>query len=223
MTALRFFGVLLCAWVGAFGASAVAAQETHHDHGHHAGESVDDQADDAAAQRAPLYTHDDLMFLQHMILHHQQALDLSALVPDRTDRRDFVRFARYVAAAQAAEIAEMQELLQLAAERGIALPAHEHLHGDPPMAGMLSAASMRAIADATGADFERLWLEGMIYHHEGAIDMATAQQLRQLAEGRRPYALDVLVEEMLLEQRAEIHRMQRWLAEWGLTEGAGRD
>jgi uncharacterized protein (DUF305 family) len=209
--------VLFC--ICAVGAAAVVAQDAHDQHEHH----VDDHGNEAAVQRAPLYTHDDLMFLQHMIVHHQQALDMSALVPDRTDRPAFMRFARYIAGAQAAEIAEMQELLHLAAERGIELPAHDHLHGDPPMAGMLSAAQVRALADATGAAFERLWLEGMIYHHQGAIDMASAQQLRQLDEGRRPFGLDVLVEEMLLEQRAEIHRMQRWLQEWGLADTSDSD
>jgi uncharacterized protein (DUF305 family) len=165
---------------------------------------------------APLYTEDDLRFLQHMIVHHQQALDMSALVPDRTGRDELRRFARSVERAQAAEIAEMRSLLEIAAERGLDVP-HHGPHGDPPMDGMLSTAEMEALAAASGAAFERLWLEKMIYHHEGALAMAGAQQRRQREQRRRPYGVDVLVEDILIEQRAEITQMRAWLREWGLA------
>jgi uncharacterized protein (DUF305 family) len=168
------------------------------------------------APAATLYTQDDLKFLQHMIVHHQQAQDMAALVAERTTRESFVRFARYVAAAQTAEIAKMAALLEIAADRGLALPEH-HLHDDPPMAGMLSQVQMERLARARGAEFERLWLDGMIYHHEGALAMARAQQRHQLATGRRPFGIDVLVEDILVEQREEIARMRAWLEEWGLA------
>jgi uncharacterized protein (DUF305 family) len=168
------------------------------------------------APPAALYTHDDLKFLQHMIVHHQQAQDMAALVPERTTRESFVRFARYVADAQSAEIVKMDSLLDIAADRGLDLPDHL-LHDDPPMAGMLSRAEMERLASSRGAEFERLWLDGMIYHHEGALAMARAQQRHQLATGRRPFGIDVLVEDILVEQREEIARMRAWLEEWGLA------
>jgi uncharacterized protein (DUF305 family) len=164
----------------------------------------------------PLYTDEDMRFLQHMSVHHQQAVDMAELVPARTGRREFIRYAGYVKRAQAAEIAQMQSLLDLAAERGLDIPPHR-LHGDPPMPGVLSSAQMRALAQAAGAEFERLWLEGMIYHHQGAIDMSSVQQQRQLEQQRRPHGLDVLVEDILVEQRYEITKMRRWLWEWGLS------
>ena len=154
--------------------------------------------------------------MQHMIVHHEQALLMSLLVPERSARPEFHRFADYVRRAQAAEIGTMQSLLDLAVERGLDLP-QQHLHDDPPMAGMLSSAQMDALAAANGAEFERLWLEGMIHHHQGAIDMSHAQQRQQLANGRRPYGLGVLVEEIIVEQRAEIARMRDWLDAWGLA------
>jgi uncharacterized protein (DUF305 family) len=169
-----------------------------------------------SARESPLFTAEDLLFLNHMIVHHEQALAMCALVPSRTERAELARFARYVQRAQAAEIAAMRELLDLAADRGVAVPEY-HAHGDPPMAGMLSSAQMDALEAASGAELERLWLEGMIYHHQGALDMGDAQQRRQLTTGRRPYGIDVFVEEMLEEQRAEIRQMQAWLAEWGLA------
>jgi uncharacterized protein (DUF305 family) len=169
----------------------------------------------SAEEARGLYTQDEVLFLSHMIVHHRQALELAALVPSRTDRDELKRFARYLDGAQRAEIDQMESLLQAAAERGTHIPRHE-MQGDPPMHGMLSKAQMAAIATARDHDFERLWLEGMIHHHQGALDMARARQQRQFETGRRPYGIDVLVDEILVVQRAEITQMRGWLAEWGL-------
>ncbi|MDE0003862.1 MAG: DUF305 domain-containing protein [Rhodospirillaceae bacterium] len=164
----------------------------------------------------PLFNAADLTYMQHMIVHHEQAVVMSLLVPERSVRPEFHQFAGFVRRAQAAEIGMMRSLLDLAAERGLDLP-EPHLHDDPPMAGMLTSAQMDALAAASGDEFERLWLEGMIHHHQGAIDMSHAQQRRQLANGRRPYGLGVLVEEIVVEQRAEITKMRDWLDAWGLA------
>lgn len=164
-----------------------------------------------------LYTQEDLLFLRHMIVHHEQALELAALVPARTTRGELVRFARNVDGAQRAEIEHMASLVALASDRGMTIP---HEHGDQPMPGILSKARMDALAAASGAAFERLWLEGMIVHHEGALTMGRAQQRRQFESGRRPYGIDVLVDEILVVQRAEITRMHAWLREWGLSGSA---
>jgi len=163
----------------------------------------------------PLFNDQDLLFLHHMIMHHEQAVVMVPMVPTRSDRDEFIRFTGYVKRAQAAEIGLMQSLLDLAAERGLEVPDHRP-HGDPPMNGMLSAAQMDALEAASGAQFEQLWLEGMIFHHQGAIDMSHAQQRQQSENGRRPFGLSVLVEDILVEQRAEITKMRAWLDEWGL-------
>jgi uncharacterized protein (DUF305 family) len=171
----------------------------------------------AAGQAAPvLYTEDDLLFLTHMIMHHEQALTLAALVPSRTQREEFIRFARYLDGAQRAEIDQMKALLRMASDRGISIPHHEML-GDPPMAGMLSKAQMAELTAATGPRFERLWLQGMIYHHQGALDMAREQQQRQFETARQPYGIDVMVDDILVVQRAEITKMRGWLEQWGLS------
>ena len=160
---------------------------------------------------AGLYTQDDLLFMRHMIVHHEQALELSALVPSRTTRDELVRFARQIDGAQRAEIDQMESLLAIAADRGMTVPHHD-MDRDPPMPGLLSKARMDALAAATGAPFERLWLEGMIVHHEGALAMGRAQQRRQFETGRHPYGIDVLVDDILVVQRAEITRMKAWLS-----------
>lgn len=170
-----------------------------------------------ASASAPLYDTEDLLFLRHMSIHHEQAVVMCELVPERTEREAFVRFARYVKRAQSAEIEQMNALLDLAAERGLEIPEHGP-HGDPPMAGMLSSSEMNALEASSGAEFERRWLEGMIFHHEGGLAMARAQQLKQLERSRRPYGFHVLVEDILVEQRAEITKMNGWLREWGLVD-----
>ncbi|MEP7312043.1 MAG: DUF305 domain-containing protein [Pseudomonadota bacterium] len=166
-----------------------------------------------SALPATLHTQADLQFLSHMIVHHQQALDLCALVPSRSSREELHRYARYLNDAQRAEIDHMQGLLRQAEERGAVIP-EEHLHDDPPMAGMLSKARMTAIAAARGGEFEQLWLQGMILHHQGAVDMALAQQEAQFRSAHQPWGVDVLVDDMLTVQRAEIHKMQIWLKDW---------
>ena len=170
----------------------------------------------APAGSAVLYTQEDLLFLRHMIVHHEQAIELAALVPSRTGREELVRFARQIERAQKAEIDQMRSLLRLAADRGITLPDHA-LHEAEPMPGLLSKARMNAIAAAKGSQFERQWLEGMIFHHEGALTMGRTQQQRQFESRRRPYGIDVLVDEILVVQRAEIVKMKAWLTEWGLS------
>ncbi|MEJ1963192.1 MAG: DUF305 domain-containing protein [Gammaproteobacteria bacterium] len=200
MRALVRAGVVL--WLAALAATSVSARE------HGAGEDP-----------APLYTPEDLMFLSHMIMHHEQALELAALVPSRTKHEEFVRFARYVDGAQRAEIDQMKGMLDLATERGLETPHHEML-GDPPMAGMLSKAQMAAVTAANGAEFERLWLQGMIMHHEGALDMARVQQQRDFETGRRPYGIDVMLDDILVVQRGEITKMKMWLEQWGLVSPA---
>jgi uncharacterized protein (DUF305 family) len=63
--------------------------------------------------------------------------------------------------------------------------------------------NLTALAAASGAKFDPLWLEGMIYHHEGALEMARTQKKHQFETGRRPYGTDVLVDEILVVQRAD--------------------
>jgi uncharacterized protein (DUF305 family) len=169
----------------------------------------------AVSATAPLFTQQDLTFLTHMVMHHEQALEMTAMVPSRSKREDFIRFARYLDGGQRTEIDHMKALLKVAAERGLEIPHHE-MTGDPPMVGMLSKAQMAALAAASGPEFEKLWLQGMIYHHQGALDMAREMQERQFETGRQTFGIDVLVDDITEVQRAEINKMKNWLMQWGL-------
>jgi uncharacterized protein (DUF305 family) len=186
-----------------------AAEEPAHDHaamGH-------DHGGAAPGALTGLYSVADLTFLTHMIVHHQQALDLCALVNERSSREQLRRFSRYLNDAQQAEIDQMKGLLEQAAVRGATIP-QAHFAADPPMAGMLSRAQMAAITAARGAQFEQLWLQGMILHHQGAVDMALAQQEAQFRNRNQPFGLDTMVDDMLAVQRGEIGMMQGWLTTW---------
>jgi uncharacterized protein (DUF305 family) len=198
----RWFAFLLA---GVAAASA-SGQEHHHDAAPAA----------AAGATAPLFTQEDLMFLTHMVVHHEQALEMVAMVPSRSHREEFIRFARYLDGAQRSEIDQMNGLLRVAKDRGLPIPHHE-MTGDPPMTGMLSKAQMAELAAAQGAQFEKLWLQGMIYHHQGALDMAREMQERQFQTGRQTFGLDVLVDDITEVQRAEINKMKMWLQQWGLS------
>ena len=204
-------------------AAGAAQAQTAHDHHDHAGMTMPAPAKAPPRQpgQPPLYTADDLAFLQSMIMHHQQAVAMGALMEGRAEHPELIRFAGLVADAQRAEIAAMQGLLNLAAARGLAAPGR-HMHGDPPMAGMLSQAEMSALAAAKGPAFERLWLKGMMFHHEGGLAMARAQELRQALDGRQPDQLAVMVDDILVTQRAEIGIMNNWLTSWGLAQAGDR-
>lgn len=193
---------------GALPGAESAGEPPSVSHGHGAGAGAGGEG----ASLQGTYSLADLTFLTHMIVHHQQALELCALVNERSQRAELQQFARYLYDAQQAEIEQMQALLAQAAARGAVIPKAS-FHADPPMPGMLSRAQMSAITRARGAQFERLWLEGMILHHLGAVDMALAQQEAQFRNRNQPFGLDTLVDEMLAVQRAEIARMRNWLAD----------
>lgn len=154
----------------------------------------------------PEFTIVDSMFSQMMIPHHEQALEMSALVPDRAAAPEVVALAAEIEAAQGPEIEQMRGWLQeWGLETDIDLEEHEDHLG---MEGMLTDEEMAALAAASGAEFDRLWLEGMIRHHEGAIVMAETQAASGIHEPSR-----ALAEEIILSQRAEITRMRAMLGD----------
>jgi len=111
---------------------------------------------------------DDVMFLQMMIPHHQQAIDMSDLALTKSTDSELLALAKDIRDEQAAEIVKMKAWLDKA---GADLdPGHSMGHG---MGGMLSDSELAALKAATGKNFDLLWLKGMTGHHVGAIDMAT--------------------------------------------------
>jgi len=167
-----------------------------------------------AAQASDLsqvqYTGADIKFMQGMIGHHAQAVEMVALVPQRT-RSDAVRkLAQRIDVSQQDEMKMMREWL-LARSQQIPDPRAHHMMGTTLMPGMLTAEEMSRLAAARGAEFDRLFLEGMIKHHAGAITMVHELFATEGA-GQTPeifsYASDVDA-----DQRMEIDRMDSMLRE----------
>ena len=110
---------------------------------------------------------DEIMFLQMMIPHHQQAIDISDLAITKSADAELLALAKSIRDEQAAEIVTMKAWLDAA---GADLdPGHSMGHG---MGGMLGDSELAALKAATGKSFDLLWLKGMTGHHDGAIDMA---------------------------------------------------
>jgi len=110
---------------------------------------------------------DDIMFLQMMIPHHQQAIDMSDLALTKSSDSELLALAKDIRDGQGAEIVKMKAWLA-GANAGMD-PGHSM--GDS-MGGMLSGSELAALEAATGKSFDLLWLKGMTGHHDGAIDMA---------------------------------------------------
>ncbi|WP_343238633.1 DUF305 domain-containing protein [Streptomyces sp. SID8374] len=140
----------------------------------------------------------DFRYAQMMIAHHAQALVMTELVPDRASAAPVKRLAERISAGQKPEIGAMEGWLK---RNGGEDRKQPHDHGGMP--GMATEAQLKELRAAKGKAFDKLFLELMITHHQGAITMAT----EALSEGN-----DVFVEEMasdvVAQQTVEINRMR---------------
>lgn len=142
------------------------------------------------------FTGTDLIFAEMMIPHHEQAIEMSELALKLSQDPEVLALAQEILDAQAPEIEQMKTWGNLNLEA----------HAGHTMMGMLTPAQMSALAAATGSAFDRLFLEGMIVHHEGAIQMAQMVIQSPNAEARK------LGEQIVVSQAAEIKLMQKMLA-----------
>jgi uncharacterized protein (DUF305 family) len=170
--------------------------------------------------RTPGYAPADAEFVRDMIVHHSQALDMTALAPDRTDSDDMHLLAQRIEETQEFEIDLMRRWLE---ERGELVPGKIHgkwVHADHDgMAGMASPEQMASLADAEGEGFDRMFLELMIRHHEGALIMV--DELLETERGGKEPQLFMMLSHIDADQRAEIARMQRMLDELDHMEQTG--
>lgn len=158
------------------------------------------------------WNHADVAFVQMMIPHHAQALQMSRLAREHAASERVRTLAARIEGAQGPEIVAMAAWLQA---KGIEVPkaaedpaAYDHgAHGHQEMAGMLTAEEMAALEAARGREFDRLFLEGMIRHHEGALEMAESV----LRGGSDAQAIE-MANEVVAGQTAEIALMREMLA-----------
>jgi uncharacterized protein (DUF305 family) len=156
-------------------------------------------SDKLPAPDGSLYNQADTFFMRMMIPHHRQALEMAALAPDRAKHPQIRAVASRITAAQKPEIAVFQSWLKTRN-----LPENESGHSHAGMKGMQPPEALRALASQSGDAFDKMFVDMMVAHHEGAIAMATDV----LGAG-----VDQRVSEMATniaaEQTAEISRMRQ--------------
>ena len=168
--------------------------------------AADSSADDATA-----HNDADVAFVQGMLPHHEGALRMAQLADGRASDPRVIDLANRIEAAQGPEIETMTGWLEAWGEP---LPEDDmggmdHGSGGMDMEGM-SEEDMTALDSSSGAEFDRMFLEMMIPHHQGAVDMAETE----IADGSNPDAVD-MAREIVESQTAEIEEMQTLLTELG--------
>lgn len=151
----------------------------------------------------------DIMFVQMMIPHHQQAVEMSEMLLAKEGiPAQVVEFAQGVIDAQGPEINRMNAMLEAWDQQPVTDSGgmdHGKMGG---MSGMMSQEDMTALEEAQGTEAARLYLEQMTTHHEGAVDMARDE----VADGQNPHAI-TLAEQVISDQEAEIAQMQQMLTD----------
>ena len=151
------------------------------------------------------FTKDDTVFMNHMIVHHEQALTLSRLAPNRTNTQEILDLAGRIDVSQEDEISFMQGWLE---ERNIEVHAHMSMH-HMKMMGMASDQDIAKLSNSKGMEFDELFLRLMIAHHEGALDMVKELK-RQPGSAYDPLMFE-FVSDLSNDQGVEIERMNTLL------------
>jgi len=175
------------------------------------------------------FTPADVQFMQHMLVHHGQAVEMVALLQAHGSSAQIKQLGRRIALSQEAEMALMRNWLT---DRGqpTAMPATHAGHmggmhhampmsGSMPdasgdvaaMPGMLTPNQMQTLAAARGVAFDRLFLQGMIQHHQGALDMV--KSLTDQPDAAQDPMLSDFTTSVVADQSAEILRMQSLLSD----------
>jgi uncharacterized protein (DUF305 family) len=178
-------------------------------------------AQEPGTPASPRHTDADVRFMRDMMVHHAQAVEMTGLVAARAERADVRRLADRIAVSQEDEMAQMRRWLE---DRGEAVPdehAHHAGHGGHghhgaahrSMPGMLGAEDMARLRAARGAEFDRLFLEFMIFHHEGALIMVA--ELMSTDGAAQESEIFQFASHVDSDQRIEIARMRQMLEQGG--------
>lgn len=168
----------------------------------------------------PPYSPADVQFMQHMIVHHAQAVEMTALMESHTKNKNVLSLGERINRSQADEMKFMKRWLTIRGEP-TSPPAHA-MHGMDTsnhqmlMPGMLSARQMDALKKAKDAEFDNLFLTGMIQHHQGALTMV--KELFDTSGAGQDAELFNFATDVESGQRAEIKIMQTMLREMTLRE-----
>jgi uncharacterized protein (DUF305 family) len=168
-----------------------------------------DQASDLSQVQ---YTGADIKFMQGMIGHHAQALEMVSLLQTRTHSPDMKKMAERIRISQEDEIKMMQSWL---GKRGQQVPTgkEHHTHAGMLMPGMLTDDEMKSLASETGKAFDKLFLESMIRHHQGALAMV--KDLFATPGAAQDSDIFAFASDVEADQSAEIARMSAMREELG--------
>ena len=170
--------------------------------------------------KLPPLSAKDVEFMQGMIMHHAQAVEMTSLINERTTTKNLRLLGARISHSQAEEMKYMERWLQLRGEStSMPMPATQHTPGmdmskhqhQMLMPGMLSQEQMDALKKAKGTEFDRLFLTGMIRHHIGALVMV--EELFNTAGAGQDAELFNFATEVDNGQRAEIRIMETMLSE----------
>ncbi|PND56873.1 DUF305 domain-containing protein [Mycobacterium sp. ENV421] len=156
-----------------------------------------------ASQAVAAHNADDVMFAQMMIPHHQQAVDLAAIAAVHTTNQAVRTLAGKISDEQQPEIDAMKALL---VQWDVDPTMGDHSGHGAAMQGMVDDATMTKLKSLNGPQFDTLWLQAMIGHHQGAIEMAKAE----IANGQSA-DLTAMAKSMVTAQQAEIDQMKQML------------
>jgi uncharacterized protein (DUF305 family) len=164
---------------------------------------------------APKASQADIDFMQGMIMHHEQAVEMTALIPSHTDNKEVRALGARISLSQSDEIRFMKRwLIARGQSTSMAMTGMPDMdkNGKPMMMpGMLTPAQMEALRQARGAEFDRLFLTGMIQHHGGALVMV--KELFDSPGAGQDAELFDFATDVDNGQRAEIKIMENMLKE----------
>jgi uncharacterized protein (DUF305 family) len=164
-------------------------------------------ADELDELGSPSHTDADVSFVQAMIVHHRQALAMTAMVDERAGRDDLSLMADRMTISQVEEIDQLTTWLEA---RGEVAPA-DHAAHDEAMPGMLTTEQLAQLEAARGEAFDELFLQYMIIHHEGAVQMV--EELLTGGAGGQESQVFQLAQHVESDQQVEISRMRAVLVE----------
>ena len=178
-------------------------------------ESMNLNAQEATNIANTSYIDADVKFLQGMIVHHEQAILMSSMAGKRTNNKTIVNLANRIDASQEDEINFMESWLK---DRDESVPeaeshhmmkdndkAHHNIHMHLNMAGMASQEQLKKLGDSNSTDFDRLFLQLMIAHHDGALEMV--KDLKKFSGAVYDPILNEFVSDLVNDQGVEIERM----------------
>lgn len=164
---------------------------------------------EAAALASLGYVEEDVLFVRDMLHHHSQAIQMTGYVDERTTDADIRLLAERMEVSQTDEITQLETWLQKRGEP-VRDPDGGHAHDAESMPGLLSDEELAQLEAAEGDAFDRLFLEYMIRHHQGAVQMV--DELYASGAGQES-EIDAFARHVEADQNIEIARMQEMLAE----------